>query len=62
MNVTLRRRITRICIAVDVLLLIAAVIGDSLGRSRSWGAGGIAFAVAGIVAGLLYLRSTRGRP
>ena len=60
MNVTLKRRITRICLAADVLLLIASVIGASLGYSRGF-AGGVAFAAVGIAAGLLYLRSTRGR-
>ena len=60
MNVTLKRKITRVCLAVDVLLLIAAVIGASLGYSRGFAAG-VAFAVIGIAAGLFYLRSTRER-
>lgn len=64
MNTATRRRIARISIAIDVLLLIAVVIGVSLTGSRNWAAGfyGIAFAVLGISGSLFYLhRSTGGR-
>lgn len=62
MSVTVKRRITWASIAVDVLLLIAVAVRDSLSPGH-WGAGvpAIAFAVTSIVAALLYLRPWRGR-
>ena len=63
MSTATRRLITRICLAIDVLLLIAVVIGVSVSASPDWAAGfyGITFAVIGIVMGLFYLHHSRGR-
>jgi hypothetical protein len=61
MSVPARRRITTISLAIDVLILVILVTAGSLSRFHHWRAGftGIAFAAVSIVAGLLYLRSTK---
>ncbi len=57
-----RRIITRICVAVSSVLLLAEVIVAPL-RHRSWhgGLGVITAAAVSIVTGLLYLRSKRAQ-
>lgn len=63
MSVRTRRAISRVSIAASFAILAAVVLVPGL-RHRSL-AGGVFLCVTSvisIVAGLLYLRSTRGRP
>lgn len=60
MSISRRRIITRICITVSFLCLLATVIRQAAGHRVPVYAIPV-FAVAGILSGLAYLRSTRGR-
>jgi hypothetical protein len=56
-----RRTITRICIAVSLAIMAALAIFPALGRRAPLdGLGIYAAAAVSIVAGIVYLRSTRG--
>ena len=63
MTTATRRAVIRVCLAVDILGAVALVIGAATRSTGNWSGTftAVAFLAASLVAGLLYLRSTRGR-